>query len=570
MGLERNQPHGPAGTQNPPVRGEHAIAGSEDVSHLLDAAAGDDVRALRAALKVSQAVLGAHRFNDALEVIAEQTRAALGAGSFSISRWERERGVLRTMINVGELGPGEERWPTDEEYPLADYRDVTELLGQGRPYATTLDDEDIDPAVEALLRRLNKYSELAVPVMYQGAMWGELWATGADRRCFGPDDVRLLQAIAAQISVAIGTSELFSEVSRYAYQDPLTGLANRRKLDECLRELGDNEDDPTLLVCDLDGFKEVNDREGHIAGDALLRSVAVVLSDVASGFWASLVARLGGDEFCVMLPSASLTEAERFAHAASGQIARDVRPDVSLCWGAAARDSQTSTGHELIAAADAALLEAKRLGPGRLQLRAPDHRARPAGVARRRAPAPSGQRATDDLIPRFVALLDQIRPSTTLDALELLAAELSNALSAAGWTISVTTDDQTAIRAARGVASTLNPLSGLRVLGLPEDKDVLYPLADYPSTARALAEGSAFVAGVDVSGSDPAEVQVLHELGYRALLVIGIVDGQRGYLVEIYRDNDPTELAVLAPLARVLAHYCVRTVAGGRNSTRPA
>ena len=292
MGLEGNQPYRPAGSQQLPVRGGQAIAGS-DVSHLLDPAAGNDLRALRAVLKVSQAVLGARRFNDALEVIAEQTRAALGAASFSISRWERERGVLRTMINVGELGPGEERWPTDEEYPLADYRDVTELLGQGRPYVTTLDDDDIDPAVESLLRRLNKYSELAVPVMYEGAMWGELWATGADGRCFGPDDVRLLQAIAAQISVAIGNSELFSEVSRYAYQDPLTGLANRRRLDECLRELGDCEGDPTLLVCDLDGFKEVNDREGHTAGDALLRGVAGVLSDVASGFRASLVARWG-------------------------------------------------------------------------------------------------------------------------------------------------------------------------------------------------------------------------------------------------------------------------------------
>ena len=99
---------------------------------------------------------------------------------------------------------------------------------------------------------------------------------------------------------------------------------------------------------------------------------------------------------------------------------------------------------------------------------------------------------------------------------------------------------------------------------------MLYPLADYPSTARAIAEGSAFVAGVDLSGSDPAEVQVLHELGYRALLAAGIVDGQRGYLVEIYRDDDHTELAVLAPHARVLAHYCVRNVTGGRNSTRPA
>ena len=86
-------------------------------------------------------------------------------------------------------------------------------------------------------------------------------------------------------------------------------------------------------MCDLDGFKEVNDREGHFTGDALLRGVADVLGDVASGFEASLVARLGGDEFCVVLPAASQSEAQRFAHAASGQIARELRPDVSVCWG---------------------------------------------------------------------------------------------------------------------------------------------------------------------------------------------------------------------------------------------
>src|SRR6478752_3766173 len=248
MGLEESHPHDRAGKQQLPAHGQQAVGGEDTAGFpVLDPAVVDDVRALRAVLKVSQAVLGARRFSDALEVIAEPTRAALGAASLSLSRWHRERGVLHTLINVGDLGPGEQRWPTDEEYPLAHYRNVLDLLQRGRPYVATLDDDDIDPAVAALLRRLNKHSELAVPVMYAGTMWGELWASGADRRRFGPDDVALLQAIAAQISVAIATTERFSEVSRYAYQDPLTGLANRRKLEEYLHELRDSPGELALL-----------------------------------------------------------------------------------------------------------------------------------------------------------------------------------------------------------------------------------------------------------------------------------------------------------------------------------
>ena len=140
MGLEPHQPSDRPGKQQLPGGGEQVIAGSEDTAGfpLLDPAVVDDVRALRAVLKVSQAVLGARRFSDALEIIAEHTRAALGAASLSISRWHRERGLLHTIINVGDLGPGEQRWPTDEEYPLADYRNVLDLLQQGRPYRSQL------------------------------------------------------------------------------------------------------------------------------------------------------------------------------------------------------------------------------------------------------------------------------------------------------------------------------------------------------------------------------------------------------------------------------------------------
>ena len=89
-------------------------------------------------------------------------------------------------------------------------------------------------------------------------------------------------------------------------------------------------------------------------------------------------------------------------------------------------------------------------------------------------------------------------------------------------------------------------------------------------TQRALAEGSVFTAGVELPGSDPAEVRVLHQLGYRALLAVGVFDGERGYLVEIYFDSDHTELVAVAPHARVLEHYCVRNVTAGPDSTGPA
>ena len=158
-----------------------ATGGETAVLDLLESSAGNDPRALRAVLRVSQAVLGAHRLDEALEVIADQSLLALDAASFSISRWERERGVLRTLINAGELGPGEERWPQDEHYPLAHYGGVAELLRQGRHYVTAVDDPDADPAATSLLRDLEKESELAVPVMYESSMWGELWATGAAR-----------------------------------------------------------------------------------------------------------------------------------------------------------------------------------------------------------------------------------------------------------------------------------------------------------------------------------------------------------------------------------------------------
>ncbi|WP_199256102.1 GGDEF domain-containing protein [Mycolicibacterium mengxianglii] len=531
-----------------------STSGNLKLSDLLDAADTNEVHVLRALLQMSHAVLCANYFDEALEQIAHHSLLALGAASVSISRWDRDDDMLHTLINVGDLGPEEERWPENEVYSVNDERKVMQLLRQGLPYLNSIDDIDQSPENLAMLRWAGKESEVAVPVMYNDTIWGEIWATGVDGRRFGPGDIQVLQAIAAHTAVAIGRSELFSAVWGQAFEDPLTGLANRRRLDEIFDSMDVDEVRPALLVCDLDNFKEVNDQHGHPAGDALLRIVAHALDGTAATTAGSLVARMGGDEFCIVLPRSTLADAERFAVDATRAIIEEASQHVSLSWGAAISESAIATGPALVAAADAALLQSKRLGPGRFSVGIADQDAVPPPEHRRRGadqPAP-------DIVARVVEVLDAHRPKTAATALQTLAVHVCHAVNAAAWSVSVMTEDGEAVRSLRGIDSSRDGASGLRVLA--ESEDETYRLADYPATAEAIATGGAFVAAVDLPDSDPNEVELLEKLGYFAVLAVGVTDGSDRFLVEIYSDTAHTELAAIRPHVRVLAHYCCTVV----------
>lgn len=529
-----------------------AVTSSGDESGLQ--AAGGELPVLKALLRISEAVLRAHYFDEVLEVIAEQALIALAAASLSISRWEPQHGVLRTLINVGSLGPAEQRWPDDELYDVAADRHVTQLLAHGQPYTNAVDDEGSDPACVQVLRELGKESELAVPVMYEDAMWGEIWATGVDGRRFGHDDVQLLQAIAAHTAVAIGRSELLSTVWRYAHQDPLTGLANRRALDRHFTQIDWENVSPVVMVCDLDGFKQINDRQGHPAGDALLRVVAGVLDGLADATAGAFAARLGGDEFCVVLTGATITAAEAFANHASRAIRDTLGATVTVSWGAAAPARHNRTGPDLIAAADAALLEAKRQGPARFNAGAVASRTVPVGPDRGGERPGRRRRALHRLLPRVVRILGQTAPLTVPAALEVLAVQVQKALNTAAWSLSASTDDGAQLRTLSNVDSVRDPDSGLSVL--TSIGDSTYPLADYPASAQVITTGGTFVAAEDVDGSNPAETALLRQLGYRAVLGIGVPTADGQYLLEFYSHDSHGDLLALAPYVEVLAQYC--------------
>src|SRR5919198_244608 len=151
---------------------------------------------LRALIDVAAAAAGAHRLEEVLELAGERALEALGASSLAISRWDMESGVVRTLVNVGDLGPGEERFPLDETYSVNDYPSVVRVIREGASSLAAVDDPQTDEPQRELLTRLGKESSLSVPMVFRGEPWGELWVTTAPGQPrLTHDDETFLRAI---------------------------------------------------------------------------------------------------------------------------------------------------------------------------------------------------------------------------------------------------------------------------------------------------------------------------------------------------------------------------------------
>jgi diguanylate cyclase (GGDEF)-like protein len=491
-----------------------------------------------ALLRVAAAAAGAHDLDQVLEVAAEEARAAIGAASLSVSRWERDEGVLRTVINVGDLGPDEERYPTAEIHPLEHDRVAERLLTEGVAYFNSVDASAVDEVSARRLQRLGKESEVGVPILVEGEAWGEVYATTAPGQPrFRSEDVRFLETVAGQLAVAIGRAELFSRVSRLAYEDPLTGLANRRALEERLQRavIRSTERDTPLAVvlCDVDELKAINDQDGHDAGDRALRTVAEALVAAAAARPGSLVGRLSGDEFCVVMEGATLEDARALGSATLAAL-REQDGDILISCGAAALGRGVDSLAELMRAADAALYRAKRSGGGQLLTagsRASDVTARPERRSLRRTIEERMRDAVQELHARFEGDLAHEGP---LERLEAVAVALSEALNTAAWAISFAPAGGHTIHTVAAADGRDKRLEGLH-LGLDND---VYSLDDYPATCRLIKAGAgAFVARVDDLGADRAERSLLELLGRTSVLAACAADQDVTWLLELYADD---------------------------------
>jgi diguanylate cyclase (GGDEF)-like protein len=179
-----------------------------------------------------------------------------------------------------------------------------------------------------------------------------------------------------QVSSSIENIALHELVSQQAVTDELTGLSNQRRFREFMAKEEERAHrfghDLSLIMLDIDDFKQLNDEHGHLQGDEVLRTVGRVLAEESRGV--DEPARYGGEEFAVALPETGLAGAVGLAERIRSRIEAERVPGVNgavplrvtASVGAASMPANAPNVRDLIAAADAALYEAKRAGKNRV------------------------------------------------------------------------------------------------------------------------------------------------------------------------------------------------------------
>ncbi|HEY2029533.1 MAG TPA: diguanylate cyclase [Myxococcales bacterium] len=316
-------------------------------------------------LQISKDLGGTMDLPEQLEILGEQLCERFRVSQFSLMLIDEQSGQLVVEAVAGEV-------------PQA-VRGTRVALGEGIAGGAAKSGQGVYVPDLQQEPHTGLFSErgslLCLPLLARGHVLGVLNLTRPVANGFTPQEIRLAEAVASQAALSIANARLYQETLELSFTDPLTGVANRRhlflRLDQELSRSVRFGDSLSVLMLDLDLFKQVNDRHGHTVGDAVLRAVATVLKRNLRKI--DLVARYGGEEFCILLPRVAKPEAIEVAEKLRRAVAGAALPgpqnttlSVTVSVGVSALGIDALDAKGLVEKADAALYEAKRLGRDRV------------------------------------------------------------------------------------------------------------------------------------------------------------------------------------------------------------
>ena len=217
-------------------------------------------------------------------------------------------------------------------------------------------------------------SIIYLPLIVKDAVIGSLIVASHRPKAYTQRHIKLLGQLTSQIAMPVENSQLYAKVEQRARMDGLTGLLNRRSLDEMISsEIGRHTRYGgifSLIILDLDSFKAFNDNYGHLAGDKLLRQVGSIMKRTIRS--ADQAFRYGGDEFAILLPQTTIEGTYQVAERIRKRVTSEVKtghtsvttllPQTTISLGLASWPADGIGLNEIIAAADMALYHAKRNG----------------------------------------------------------------------------------------------------------------------------------------------------------------------------------------------------------------
>lgn len=328
---------------------------------------------LSALLHVARELSGSEADQESRRAICRAARQ-LSAGEFAhVFELVADRNVLMLTASEGSGVDFLELPLTGKRSLLSDAFRSGEAVFSG----DMLVDERAD---QEIARRVGIRAGSFQPIIRDGATIGVLvvgWRQPIE--ALSPRIASLLALFATQVAAVLERADLMARLADLARTDSLTGLANRRALDESLwRELAraDRTGQPlTVALIDMDHFKRFNDDRGHQAGDWLLAETARAWTRELRP--SDTLARYGGEEFVVVLPNCTVAAAR---HAV--ERLRGVVPAGQTCSAGIATRQRGESAEELLKRADAAMYEAKRSGRNR-SIAAPNRPTRQPSVRNR-------------------------------------------------------------------------------------------------------------------------------------------------------------------------------------------